>query len=170
MRSFFVLSDREKATPTTHPQKATKTTQIDKAGKRTSKAGKQAKKMKNRGKTIKIGANTQQAFNPPNHSRTQKPHKPRKAPRQHNHTQTPQTSLKTPLKREIEPYLQATHQRQSERADKRTGHTTRGPATNVWQVLKPQRACTPATSGHDKYSQAEPAKPAQSAPTFQKYV
>ena len=25
MRSFFVLSDREKATPTTHPQRATKT-------------------------------------------------------------------------------------------------------------------------------------------------
>ena len=26
------------------------------------------------------------------------------------------------------------------------------------------------TSGHDEYSQAEPAKPAQSAPNFQKYI
>ena len=34
------------------------------------------------------GQNTPQAFNPPNHSRTQKPHKPRKAPRQYKPTPT----------------------------------------------------------------------------------
>ena len=42
------------------------------------------------------------------------------------------------------------HQRQSEKEDKRIEHTTRGPEPNVWQVLKPQRARPPATSGHAK--------------------
>ena len=54
MRSFFVLSDREKATPTTHPQRETKTqresnrretkgmTKDKKAGKRDKKKGKHA--------------------------------------------------------------------------------------------------------------------------------
>ena len=82
MRSFFVLSVREKENPTTHPQQETKTpkdTRTNKAGKRTSKAGKPAKKKKNRCKTKKIGANTPQAIKPPNYSRTQKPHNQRKA-------------------------------------------------------------------------------------------
>ena len=53
MRSFFVLSDREKATPTTPPQRATKITQIDKAGKedkQSRKAGKEEEKQRQKDK------------------------------------------------------------------------------------------------------------------------
>ena len=42
------------------------------------------------------------------------------------------------------------HQRQSRRADKRRGHTTRGSEQALRQVLKPQRVRPPATSGHTK--------------------
>ena len=62
-------------------------------------------------------------------------------------TQTHTTTTnraKNALKRETRPYSKTTHQRQSSKADKRTERTTRGPAPNVWQVLKPQRAYTPA--------------------------
>ena len=79
---------------------------------------------------IKTEANTQQAFKPPNSTRVQKPHKPRKDINPYKYTSAPQNPLKTPLKREIEPYLQAMHHKQSRKADKRQGthHERRGQA------------------------------------------
>ena len=51
------------------------------------KQGKQEQKDKKEDKREdKIGANTPQALKPPNYTRTQKPHKPRKAPKQHKPT------------------------------------------------------------------------------------
>ena len=104
-----------------------KRTKKDNQSKERQAENKRTKAGQRRRKKDKRKANTQKVFNPPNSTRAQKPHKPRKSPRQHKPTQQPQTTLKTPLKREIEPYLQATHQGKSERADKRREHTTRGP-------------------------------------------
>ena len=42
MRSFFVLSDREKATPTTHPQRATKTPREQQEGNKGKDKGQKA--------------------------------------------------------------------------------------------------------------------------------
>ena len=47
-------------------------------------------------KRIKTGANTPQAPKPPNHSRTQKPHNPRKARNQYKPTRDHQNPVKTP--------------------------------------------------------------------------
>lgn len=74
--------------------------------------------MANKGKT---GANTPQAIKPPNSTRVQKPHNQRKAPKPSKPTQQPQNPLKTPLKSQIKPYMQATHQAQSRGADERQG-------------------------------------------------
>lgn len=103
-----------------------------------SKPRKQDKRGKRKDKRTKSRANTPQAFKPPNHSRTQKPHKPRKARKPSKPTQTQQTALKTPLECEIEPYLQATHHKQSERAGKGTEHTPKdhGHLRQVLKVLK----------------------------------
>ena len=56
MRSFFVLSDREKATPTTHPQRATKTQREQQEGnKGKTKDKKEGKEDENRTKEDKNG-------------------------------------------------------------------------------------------------------------------
>ena len=131
---FVCTSEREKATP------ATKTKQ-ERQDKRTSqgatkaKPQKQGKKIKRKAKRIKRKANTPQAIKPPNLSRTQKPHKPRKAPEQYKPTSSKGNPLKTPLKREIKPYLQATHRGQSERADERQGTRHERTTADLRQVL-----------------------------------
>ena len=66
-------------------------------------------------KRIKQRRNTPQAPKPPNSTRVQKPHNPRKDPNPYKHTSAPQNALKTPLKREIKPYSQATRQAKQER-------------------------------------------------------
>ena len=114
---------------------------------------------KHRSKRRKTEANTPQASNPPNHSRTQKPHKPRKAPRQYKPTQQPQNPLKTPLKCEIEPYFKPMHREQSKRADKREGTHGQRTRASIRQVLKPRSPAPPAPSGHAK-RQARNAPPA----------
>ena len=88
MRSFFVLSEREKETKKAQeqPTKRAKTRQEDNRIREDKRKSKEHKRRQRRGK---IEANTLQAFNPPNHSRTQKPHKPRKAHKQHKPTRTP---------------------------------------------------------------------------------
>ena len=43
MRSFFVLSDREKATPTTHPQRATKTQREQQEGNKGNGKGQKSR-------------------------------------------------------------------------------------------------------------------------------
>ena len=62
-------------------------------------------------------ANTQKVFNPPNSSRVQKPHNPRKDLNPYKYTSATQTALKTPLEREIRHICK---QRTNGRAVKRT--------------------------------------------------
>ena len=102
-RPFFLRVVRKGKGNNNHTQRATKTMQEDKERqpeqRRTTsiKGGKHRSKRRKQGqKKMKTGANTQQAIKPPNHSRTQKPHKPRKAPRQHKPTRNAQNPLKTP--------------------------------------------------------------------------
>ena len=95
---------------------------------------------------MKIGANTPQAFKPPNSTRAQKPHKPRKAPKPSKPHKTPQNALKTPLKREIEPYLQTTHQAQSSKG--RASGNILSYLANVSKIARVPRP--PAPSGHTK--------------------
>lgn len=86
--------------------------------------------MKSRGKRYKIEANTPQAFNPPNYSRVQKPHNPRKDLNPYKYTSAPQNPLKTPLKCEIRHNIGLLQERQSSKGtkgrDKGTEHTTIG--------------------------------------------
>ena len=109
-------------------QKTTRAKKNKRQGERDKTEAKREKERQRRGNIganrIKRGANTPKAFYPPNSTRAQKPHKPRKARDQHKPTQNPQNPLKTPLKREIEPYSQAMHQGKSEKAEK---GRTRGP-------------------------------------------
>ena len=98
LRPFFLRIVRKgKRRPNNTPKEKTRTKQ-EKGKARTTKAKPQkigrkrkaqAKKKGNSCKTIKTGANTQKVFYPPNLSRTQKPHKPRKARKQYKPTQTP---------------------------------------------------------------------------------
>ena len=133
-----------------NPRKRTKKDNQSKEGQREERQDKkQSKETKTKDKRIKTRANTQQAIKPPNYSRVQKPHKPCKARKQHKPTQTTQTTLKTPLKREIEPYLQATRQEQSSRTDKRREHATK------WRTTTP-KSLPPATSGHTKRQASRP--------------
>lgn len=99
-------------------------------------------------KTDKIEANTPQAPKPPNYSRVQKPHNPRKTPKQYKHTRNKRNPLKTPLKCEIEPYSSIAHHKQSSRADKGRERTTKGPEPPPAgpEASKP---CPPAPGGHD---------------------
>ena len=124
------------------------------------------KEMKNRGKRIKTGANTQQVIKPPNSTRAQKPHKPRKARKQYKPTQTPQTTLKTALKREIKAYLRASHRKQSEKVDKRQGthDQSRGQAQSL-----PQEPTTCNQWAHLRTGKTPPRK-ADTCNPFQKYV
>lgn len=95
-------------------------------------------------KRTKSRANSPQAFNPPNHSRVQKPYKPRKAPKQYKHTRNKRNPAKTPLKCEIRHICK---QRTEDKAGKQTigrekgtEHTKREP-----EALHP---APPAPSGH----------------------
>ena len=119
MRPFFLRIVRKGKGNNNHTQRATKTMQEDKERQPEQRRTTSIKGGKHKSKRIKTEANTPQAFNPPNSTRAQKPHKPRKARKQHKPTRNAQNPLKTPLKREIRPYSKPTHQRQSERADKR---------------------------------------------------
>lgn len=120
------------------------------------------KEGKHRSKRRKTEANTPQAFKPPNSTRVQKPHKPRKAPRQHKPTRTPQTTLKTPLKRQVEPYSSVMYHKQSERADKKAGtHDQRTRATSGRSWI-PERSGTLTPADTPNVRQAEP----QPAPTL----
>ena len=116
-RPFFLFpkpSERERK-PTakpTKPRKQDKTKRRSQAGKQDksrTKAGQERKREENERR------NTQQAPKPPNLSRTQKPHNPRKDLNLYKHTSAPQNALKTPLKCEIKPYSQATRQAKQER-------------------------------------------------------
>ena len=136
------MSEREKETTPTRTQEQTRQARGQEEDNK-GKAPEDRQRRKTEDKRIKTEANTQQASNPPNYSRTQKPHKPHKAPRQHKPTQQPQTALKTPLKCEIEPYSQATHQTKSSKADKRRG--TQHERRSIRKQPRP-----PAPSGHDE--------------------
>ena len=64
------------------------------------------------------------------------------------------------------------HQRKSNKADKKREHTTRG-EDNLRQVLKPQRACTPAqvdTMKAGTTCTTSPQTCTHFVPTFQKYI
>ena len=125
-RPFFLFpkpSERERK-PTakpTKPRKQDKTKRRSQAGKQDksrTKAGQERKREENERR------NTPQAPKPPNLSRAQKPHNQRKTPNPYKHTSAPQNPPKTPLKREIKPYSQATRQAKQER-DKRQGQKGR---------------------------------------------
>ena len=144
MRPFFLRIYRKgkrKPKPTM-TQEQTRQARGQAEDKRTSKEGRKRDKSRSKeDKRDKTEANTPQAFKPPNYTRVQKPHKPSKAPNPYKHTSAPQNALKTPLKREIEPYSSAMHHKQSRKAGKRHGthHQRRGQAT---------KAGSPAPSGH----------------------
>ena len=90
------------------------------------KGGKEEEKQRRRRwKTDKIEANTPQAFKPPNSTRAQKPHNQRKAPNPYKYTSAPQNALKTPLKREIEPYLKADAGEQKQESGQKSGRKGR---------------------------------------------
>ena len=126
-RPFFLRIVRKGKGNNNHTQRATKTQRESNTIRKIKRQKKRQRRRKAGAKKTKRNANTPQAFNPPNSTRAQKPHKPRKARKQHKPTRNAQNPLKTPLKREIRPYSKTAHQRQSERADKRREHTTRGP-------------------------------------------
>ena len=95
-RPFF-LSVHPKGKESQQPQPRPKDKPQSQAGKQATKQSRRAgRKQDKRTKEENERQNTQQAPKPPNHSRVQKPHKPRKAPRQYKPTQQPQTTLKTP--------------------------------------------------------------------------
>ena len=132
-RPFFLFlkpSERERK-PTakpTKPRKQDKTKRRSQAGKQDksrTKAGQRGKERKTKGER----RNTQQAPKPPNLSRTQKPHNPRKDPNPYKYTSAPQNPPKTPLKCEIKPYSNAMHHKQSRKEgkgrEKGTEHTQR---------------------------------------------
>ena len=95
----------------------------------------------------KIEANTPQDIKPPNSTRVQKPHNQRKDLNPYKYTSAPQNPPKTPLKREIKPYSNAMHHKQSRQADKRRGtrhesrtsHKSRPPATQWTPPPPPQK-------------------------------
>ena len=122
--------------PTTHKEREGKERgqAEDNRTSNESRCKRTRKRTRKRTKEDKIEANTPQASKPPNTSRAQKPHKPRKTPNLYKYTPTPQNPLKTPLKREIEPYLQATRQAQCSKADKRHGTYHQRTRANLWQV------------------------------------
>ena len=164
LRPFFAYSPQGKKKRQTQIKKDNNKRQPEQS--RQGKGQKQVKRWKGRqrrGKTDKTKANTPQVFKPPNYSRVQKPHKPRKARKPHKPTRNPIKPAKTPQKREIGPYLQATHQGKSERADKSNGiHDQRTRAS----IQAGPEASKAYTNRHTK----EPVQPTHSAPTFQKYV
>ena len=135
--------------------------------KRTSKEGRKRDKSRSKeDKRDKTEANTPQAFKPPNSTRAQKPHKPRKAPNPHKYTPTPQNPLKTPLKREIEPYSSAMHHKQSRGEDKRHGTHHKRTRADRWQVLNPRTPAHLLTSGHDKSHHQRSTRHPTPAPYF----
>ena len=113
-RPFFFAYSPQGKKKTQHPQRhKNKQSRRDKTRGQTKESRHRAKRTKIDARRTKIEANTRKVFYPPNYSRAQKPHKPRKAPKTNKPTQNPQTAPKTALKTQIKAYLQATHQEQS---------------------------------------------------------
>ena len=161
---FLCLKPSERERKPTHKAKKAR----QRAGKQARQEAKQGswtrgEKKKTKGKRTKSRANTPQAFNPPNLSRTQKPHKPRKARKQYKPTQTPQTTLKTPLKCETKAHSRSTHDKQSGKGTKgRASGSVLSYLANVSKIAP--RACTPATQWTrspppQKRMKAAPRKP-----------
>ena len=114
-----------------------------------SKAPKQSKQRnKRKAKKRKTEANTPRAFNPPNFTRVQRPHKPRKAPRQHKPTQNKRNPTKTALKCEIEAYSQATHQSKSSKGTK--GGNTRPEERTTTEEPTTCHKWTPPKGRHER--------------------
>lgn len=134
---------------------------------RRRKAEDKRKKQRQKEKTE---ANTPQASNPPNSTRAQKPHKPRKDLNPYKYTSAPQNPLKTPLKREIGAYSGETYHKQSEKAGKSTEHTTRGPEPAFRQVLNPRKVLHTHTSRHAKRQASRAGETLTPCTHFQKYI
>ena len=157
---FCLYTAREKEN-TNQERQQRKTTRA-----KQEKESKRTKMEANTEKKRKTKANTPQAIKPPNHSRTQKPHKPRKASKQYKPTSSKGNPLKTPLKCEIEPYLQATHREQSRKAGKRRGTHHQRTRASVPAGPEASKACP---SGHAKRQAADHLQ-LFTFSHFQKYV
>ena len=120
----------------TKPRKQDKEQESRQGRKPSRRAG---RKQNKRGRKEEIlQAKPPQAFKPPNYSRVQKPHNPRKAPKPSKHTRNKRNPPKTPLKSQIKAYSSAIAHKQSRKADKRRGtHDQRTTAT-IRQVLRPR--------------------------------
>lgn len=97
----------------TKPRNQAKTKSRSQAGEqheRSKREDKRGRKRKTNGQKKRFCRKSHQAPKPPNYSRVQKPHNPRKASRQHKPTRNLQNPVRTPLESEIEPHSQAMHQ------------------------------------------------------------
>lgn len=122
MRPFFLRIYRKGKRNNNHNERNPRTSHKERGQAEDKRISKESRKRdKSRSKKEKTEANTPQTLYPPNSTRVQKPHKPRKDLNPYKYTSAPQNPLKTPLKSQIKPYLQSTHHKQSRRADKRQG-------------------------------------------------
>ena len=98
--SFYPIGKKQhqQPHPKSHKDNARGQRKTTRAKKDNQHKRRQTQEQKKKGKRTKREANTPQATNPPNHSRTQKPHKPRKAREQYKHTSNKGNPLKTPSK------------------------------------------------------------------------
>ena len=162
MRPFFLRIVRKGKRK--HKDKAGK----ERQGKRTTGAERtksRSKERKRKAKRIKRKANTPQAPKPPNTSRVQRPHKPREAREQYKPTPNKRNPLKTPLKSQIKPYLQAAQRGQSR---KRQGTRQNGELQNNFANISKIARAALVTCTSSKQRQA--AKPSYPAPTSQIYL
>ena len=81
----------------------------------------QEQKDKKESKRTKTGANTPQVIKPPNYSRVQKPHKPRKDLNPYKYTPAPPNRAKNALKTRNKAYFACIAGKQGSETDKRRG-------------------------------------------------
>ena len=174
MRPFFLRIVRKGKRNNNHTQRATKTMQEDKERQPEQRRTTSIKGGKHRSKRRKAkGQKERQTRHKPLIRLTPHAYKAPQATQSTRTTQTHTTTTK-PAKNALKTRNRAISEgsapktkRESRRKEGTHNKRTRA---NLRQVLKPQRARPPATSGHAK----RPAQPAPLAPppayTFQKYI
>ena len=151
----------------------------ERQGKMTSKdnQSKEGQRTRSRSKEIKTGAKREKERQTRKRSFIRLTLHAHKSPTSHTNHATKQTHTspikpsKNAQKSEIEPYLQAIHQRQSMKGNKREGTHDQRTRANPFQVLKPSKACTllpPVDTPERQTSRATTCT--HFAPTFQKYI